>query len=298
VIHCERFARPLMRRSVRHRKQVAGRQRAAFTLIELLVVIAIISLLMSILLPSLRRARRQALQTECMANLKSISLAEHMYAAEYGGYFPGYSWLDADGVEQNVDNCYVPDPDGPGGYLSIGRHTDGNHMRVMAAHQSLFMRLRLVGDYVWCRDFTHQAMLEGWLVAYKWQARPNYNITFDMTGHFGCSEYDSPASSGVVARRTAVDPALGSGRCPHLTRLERVRSDHILLGERYQQRNNWSVGYGYPPHTFDYGAYQVGFRHPGPTANFAWMDASVHSWDLSTWLDNLESARAHLRHPE
>jgi prepilin-type N-terminal cleavage/methylation domain-containing protein len=56
--------------------------RAGFTLIELLVVIAIITLLISILLPSLAGAREQGKRTKCLANLRSIGQALFSYANE------------------------------------------------------------------------------------------------------------------------------------------------------------------------------------------------------------------------
>ena len=56
--------------------------RLAFTLIELLVVIAIISLLVSILLPSLRMAKEMARRVVCAANLKGVGLTIIMYAGD------------------------------------------------------------------------------------------------------------------------------------------------------------------------------------------------------------------------
>jgi len=60
---------------------VVARSRAAFTLIELLVVVAIIALLLSILLPSLNRAREQARQLLCATNLRTMGQASFDYAA-------------------------------------------------------------------------------------------------------------------------------------------------------------------------------------------------------------------------
>lgn len=68
------------------------RRRGGFTLVELLVVIGIIALLISILLPSLNRAREQARRTKCLANLRSIGQMVHMYANQNHGQIPiGYS---------------------------------------------------------------------------------------------------------------------------------------------------------------------------------------------------------------
>lgn len=62
--------------------------RTGFTLIELLVVIAIISLLVSILLPSLQKAKELAKRTVCSANVHNFSLAMMMYCQENDGYYP------------------------------------------------------------------------------------------------------------------------------------------------------------------------------------------------------------------
>jgi prepilin-type N-terminal cleavage/methylation domain-containing protein/prepilin-type processing-associated H-X9-DG protein len=63
--------------------------RRAFTLVELLVVIGIIAVLISILLPSLAKARKAAQTVSCLANLRSIMQATHIFASQNSGYLPG-----------------------------------------------------------------------------------------------------------------------------------------------------------------------------------------------------------------
>jgi prepilin-type N-terminal cleavage/methylation domain-containing protein len=67
---------------IRKKSAASARGAKAFTLIELLVVVSIIALLISILLPSLKKARDQARITTCVANLKGVSTASLVYAAD------------------------------------------------------------------------------------------------------------------------------------------------------------------------------------------------------------------------
>ncbi len=64
------------------------RNKNGFTLVELLVVIAIIALLMSILTPTLRKAREQAYSIVCKSNLRSYGLAGTMYLQGNDDMFP------------------------------------------------------------------------------------------------------------------------------------------------------------------------------------------------------------------
>ncbi|MGA1980336.1 MAG: prepilin-type N-terminal cleavage/methylation domain-containing protein [Sedimentisphaerales bacterium] len=58
----------------------------AFTLVEIIVVISIIGLLMSVLLPSLGRARGQANAVACTNNLRNLGFAFACYANDYDDY--------------------------------------------------------------------------------------------------------------------------------------------------------------------------------------------------------------------
>jgi prepilin-type N-terminal cleavage/methylation domain-containing protein/prepilin-type processing-associated H-X9-DG protein len=57
-------------------------KKKAFTLIELLVVIAIIALLLSILVPALRKAKNQAQAIICLHNLNSLCKSWYSYAQD------------------------------------------------------------------------------------------------------------------------------------------------------------------------------------------------------------------------
>ena len=112
-----------------------ARRRRGFTLIELLVVIAIIALLMSILMPSLNLAKKQARSAGCKMNLHHWALIWDMYCDDNNGYFPeptnlGWkrgTWIIAlrDGWDTNSDILRCPSatkrrPGQQGDYLDYG----------------------------------------------------------------------------------------------------------------------------------------------------------------------------------
>lgn len=63
-------------------------QRRGFTLIELLVVISIIAVLAALLLPGIGAARATARRTQCMNQMRNVSMATQVYATNNNGSLP------------------------------------------------------------------------------------------------------------------------------------------------------------------------------------------------------------------
>ncbi len=82
----------------------------AFTLIELLVVIAIIALLISILLPSLSRARELSKRTVCSANLRGVGQAMYIYAQDDPQIFPAIAMIVQNGEMECFGGSLTNDP--------------------------------------------------------------------------------------------------------------------------------------------------------------------------------------------
>jgi len=78
-------------------------ERRGFTLVELLVVIAIIAILMTIIIPVLRKAKERAKEVVCRAHIRNIGLVVIMYLDENDNRMPnsgsanGFLWYDSNG---------------------------------------------------------------------------------------------------------------------------------------------------------------------------------------------------------
>src|SRR6476469_10819551 len=61
------------------------RQEQGFTLIELLIVVAVVSIIASIAVPGLQRARMSGNEASAIASMRAINSAEAAYATATGG---------------------------------------------------------------------------------------------------------------------------------------------------------------------------------------------------------------------
>jgi type II secretory pathway pseudopilin PulG len=62
--------------------------RLGFTLIELLVAVATVALMAVLLWPTLEKSRERGRQIQCLANMRQIMQATHLYANDFENYLP------------------------------------------------------------------------------------------------------------------------------------------------------------------------------------------------------------------
>ena len=67
--------------------KVSTNRKSGFTLVEIMIVVAIIGLLAALLLPTLTRTKNKSKSAKCLAHMRQIATASHLYADEHGDAF-------------------------------------------------------------------------------------------------------------------------------------------------------------------------------------------------------------------
>lgn len=170
-----------------------------FTLIELLMVIAVISILASLFLPALRRAREKGKEIACAANLRQIGLATEMYLTDYDRYFFLY-W------NGSVAWCSY----------SVGKNRSFNELYLEA-------NTKKTGNLLDCPSGT-----EGWNVTGGVYLDYGFNRDLGFTSYERATKFENYATNTVI---------FADSKRYHLDQYDWNRTDSPLYGIQWAHFN-------------------------------------------------------------
>ncbi|MCA9086300.1 MAG: DUF1559 domain-containing protein, partial [Planctomycetaceae bacterium] len=88
----------------RRTHQASKQRRRGFTLIELLVVISIIATLMSLILPAIQNAREAGRRTQCLNNIRNVTVAALNFASSNKSRLPALAYYVDNPATTTADN--------------------------------------------------------------------------------------------------------------------------------------------------------------------------------------------------
>lgn len=258
------------------------KSKKAFTLIELLVVIAIIALLLSIILPALKKVKKQAAAIVCLANMRSMSACWHAYAMDndekmVNGHVPRQTTFPA--PYNYGSHFWVEAPQDDNGVYTGDKALTGTQLPIKEEQNGI--RKGLLFPYVDAVDAYH-CPAERTRATYATTASAefgsfwnSYSITALMNGESSKETtliYTPGATSGwndkaVLKVTEIVSPG------DKVVFLENADPRGWLMG-------SWMMNYGTPPSWIDPFAIWHGDQSPlgfadGHAENHKWLDQST-----------------------
>ena len=252
------------------------RQRQAFTLVELLVVIGIIAILISILIPTLNRAREASRRTACLSNLRQISDILKLYAFSYKEACPiGYEG----GLKQfsyllNINGTGIPHTPMAMGFLASAGLCKTPQVFYCPVENDILFQYDTIQN-VWC--FDRQPNTNGWnhlnvqvgpdpgynnaLTRMGYQTRPCMNYTTsDLNNHKLVPQIDFSPDYRSSSPLAAAPPLYG------FVRLSQFKNKSLLSD------------------TMNYGPQSVKARHKDGV-NVLYASGAAQWVDKKAWWD-------------
>ena len=194
-----------------------------FTLLELLVIVAIISMLMTILLPSLTHARSQAKSAICLSHLKNMGVITHSFVKDNTFHFPEPRWIDDfkkyEGIEQ-VSFC----PEANGSPDSGSHKTPWTHLGESGSY----------GMNMWLYNFRrYDNVAKDWL-----RSRSEDRYYYQMT------RVDEPSTTPLMFDSAWVDarPQTNADESKHFAMDGAIMHPHlgrVFINRHYDKKVNY-----------------------------------------------------------
>ena len=249
----------------------------AFTLVELLVVIGIIAVLISILLPSLSKARQAAMRVQCLSNLRQLSMAVLMYTTDSKGALPyreknSFDWWSRVGLT-NHPNALGANAPSSGTIPMVPSAKTGTAWHCPFAAD-------LLGNWnTW--DYQIQYGMNYRLVAVYWPYPPSgwSNTVVNYWDFYGKVP---PKANRTLGARTVL---LGDNSCyiDDWGQPGRFLWYGLIYGQYDPgtQHSNWQAEPCWPANSIFCSAENIPLTMHGGVANLSFMDGHVESF--SRW---------------